>query len=106
LATRWAYRYAGCRLDDLVAALRAGGHRVVGPVLREGAVSYGEIASASVLPHGWTDRQGHATRTFSTGSSGHASPRQRPKVPPAPGHPALGRPAARREHEPREVAHD
>jgi hypothetical protein len=45
------------RLDDLVAALRAGGYRVVGPVLREGAVSYGEITSATELPRGWTDRQ-------------------------------------------------
>jgi sulfhydrogenase subunit beta (sulfur reductase) len=45
------------RLDDLVAALRGRGYRVVAPVLREGAVSYGEIASASELPRGWTDRQ-------------------------------------------------
>lgn len=45
------------RLDDLVAALRGRGHRVVAPVLREGAVSYGEISSAAELPRGWTDRQ-------------------------------------------------
>jgi len=44
-------------LDDLVAALRGRGYRVVAPVLREGAVSYGEIESAAELPRGWTDRQ-------------------------------------------------
>ena len=44
------------RLDELVGALRRRGH-VVGPVLREGAISYGEIESASDLPRGWTDRQ-------------------------------------------------
>ena len=44
-------------LDDLVAALRGRGYRVVAPVLREGAVSYGEIESAAELPCGWTDRQ-------------------------------------------------
>src|SRR5215472_16407397 len=45
------------RLDDLVAALRGRGYRVVAPVLRERAVSYGEIESAAELPRGWTDRQ-------------------------------------------------
>src|SRR5215470_1857889 len=44
-------------LEDLVAALRRSGYRVIAPVLREGAVSYGEIASAAELPRGWTDRQ-------------------------------------------------
>ena len=45
------------RLDELVAVLRARGHRVIAPRLREGAVTYGEIASADELPRGWTDRQ-------------------------------------------------
>ena len=45
------------RLDDLVVALRRHGYRVIAPVLRERAVSYGEIASAAELPRGWTDRQ-------------------------------------------------
>jgi ferredoxin len=44
------------RLDDLVRALRRRG-RVVAPVLREGAISPGEIESAAELPRGWTDRQ-------------------------------------------------
>jgi sulfhydrogenase subunit beta (sulfur reductase) len=44
------------RLDDLLDALRRRG-RVLAPVLREGAISYGEIESAAELPRGWTDRQ-------------------------------------------------
>src|SRR5262252_5618096 len=45
------------RLDALVGALRRGGWRVVAPVVRERAISYGEIESADELPRGWTDRQ-------------------------------------------------
>jgi sulfhydrogenase subunit beta (sulfur reductase) len=45
------------RLDDLVVALRRRGYRVIAPVLRDGAISHGEIASAAELPRGWTDRQ-------------------------------------------------
>jgi ferredoxin len=48
---------AADRLDDLVSALRRGGWSVVAPVLREGAISYGEIESAADLPRGWTERQ-------------------------------------------------
>jgi ferredoxin len=44
------------RLDDLLNALRRLG-RVVAPVLRKGAISYGEIETAAELPRGWTDRQ-------------------------------------------------
>jgi sulfhydrogenase subunit beta (sulfur reductase) len=49
------------RLDDLVAALRARGWTVIGPRLRDGAITYGEIAAASELPRGWTDRQAAGT---------------------------------------------
>jgi len=49
------------RLGDLVAALRRRGWRVIGPVLREGAVTYGEVESAADLPRGWTDRQDAGT---------------------------------------------
>jgi ferredoxin len=45
------------RLDAVVGALRGRGWRVVAPVVREGAISYGEIESAADLPRGWTDRQ-------------------------------------------------
>ncbi len=44
-------------LDDLIAVLRRRGYRVIGPVLREGAVTYGDIESATELPRGRTDRQ-------------------------------------------------
>jgi ferredoxin len=40
-------------LDPLVAALRAGGRRVVGPTLRDGAIVLAELRSAAELPYGW-----------------------------------------------------
>ena len=44
-------------LDDLIAALRDRGYRVLGPTLRDGAIVYDELGSADALPIGWTDRQ-------------------------------------------------
>jgi ferredoxin len=44
-------------LDALIAALRQGGYRVVGPTVRNGAIVYEELADASALPAGWTDEQ-------------------------------------------------
>ncbi len=44
-------------LDELIAGLRRRRYRVIGPVLREGTVAYGEIESAAERPRGWTDRQ-------------------------------------------------
>jgi hypothetical protein len=44
-------------LETLVAALRARGFRVLGPVVRDGAIVYDDLESASDLPVGWTDRQ-------------------------------------------------
>ena len=44
-------------LDDLVDALRARGFRVLGPTVRDGAIVYDDIESATELPIGWTDRQ-------------------------------------------------
>ena len=49
------------RLDDLLSALQRHGYRVIAPVLREGAVTYGEVTSAAELPRGWTDRQDAGT---------------------------------------------
>jgi ferredoxin len=40
-------------LDPLVAALRAGGRRVVGPTVRAGAIVLAELESARELPYGW-----------------------------------------------------
>jgi sulfhydrogenase subunit beta (sulfur reductase) len=42
------------RFDDLLAALRRDGRRVVGPVLTDGAIAMAEIGAASDLPFGWT----------------------------------------------------
>lgn len=44
-------------LTELVAALRRGGRRVVGPVVRDGAVVLGEITEAADLPWGVRDAQ-------------------------------------------------
>ncbi len=41
-------------LEELVHALRARGFRVLGPQLRDGAIVYDELESASELPAGWT----------------------------------------------------
>jgi formate hydrogenlyase subunit 6/NADH:ubiquinone oxidoreductase subunit I len=44
-------------LQELWDALHEQGYRVVGPTVREGAIVYGELASVSELPEGWTDEQ-------------------------------------------------
>ncbi|MGZ4417680.1 MAG: sulfite reductase subunit A, partial [Gaiellaceae bacterium] len=44
-------------LEELVRALRERGFRVLGPMVREGAIVYDELHSASQLPIGWTDEQ-------------------------------------------------
>jgi formate hydrogenlyase subunit 6/NADH:ubiquinone oxidoreductase subunit I len=41
----------------LIAALARRGYRVVGPRARDGAIVYGEVASAADLPIGWRDEQ-------------------------------------------------
>ena len=44
-------------LDQLLDAIRRSGFRLVGPVVRDGAICYGDIGSAADLPAGWTDVQ-------------------------------------------------
>src|SRR6476659_3751323 len=44
-------------LEELVRALRERGFRVLGPIVREGAIVYDELDSARQLPIGWTDEQ-------------------------------------------------
>jgi ferredoxin len=44
-------------LDDLLAALRRRGFRVLGPTVRDGAIVYDDLERAAELPIGWTDRQ-------------------------------------------------
>jgi sulfhydrogenase subunit beta (sulfur reductase) len=38
-------------------ALRVAGYRLIGPTVRDGAISYGEIRTSSELPVGWGDQQ-------------------------------------------------
>lgn len=45
------------RLDDLLAALRDRGYRVLGPRVRDGAVKHEELRSAADLPRGVGDAQ-------------------------------------------------
>jgi ferredoxin len=44
-------------LDRLLEALRARGYTVMGPVARDGAVVWDEVAAAAELPAGWTNEQ-------------------------------------------------
>jgi len=44
-------------LDPLIAALRAQGFAVVGPVARDGVIRFEEITTAAELPQGWADEQ-------------------------------------------------
>ncbi|HYW03974.1 MAG TPA: 4Fe-4S dicluster domain-containing protein [Gammaproteobacteria bacterium] len=44
-------------LDRLIGLLAARGYRVIGPLLRDGAIVYDEVTSSDDLPRGWTDEQ-------------------------------------------------
>ncbi len=44
-------------LDALLARLRTDGFRVVGPVVRDGAIVYGDVTGVEDLPRGWGDDQ-------------------------------------------------
>ncbi len=48
-------------LDQLLDAIRRRGFRLVGPVVRDGAICYDDIGSAADLPAGWTDVQDAAS---------------------------------------------
>ena len=48
-------------LEALVDALRTRGFRVLGPTVRDGAIVYDDLESASELPVGWTEAQDAAT---------------------------------------------
>ena len=44
-------------LAALIAALRSDGRTVIGPTVRDGAITLGELTGLGDLPEGWTDRQ-------------------------------------------------
>jgi ferredoxin len=48
-------------LQPLFEALRDRGYRVLGPTVRDGAIVYDELESATELPVGWTENQDAAT---------------------------------------------
>lgn len=47
----------GRALKNLFETLRKRGYQILGPVRREGAIVYDELASVDDLPAGWTDQQ-------------------------------------------------
>lgn len=48
-------------LQRLIDALTRRGYRVIGPVVRDGAIVYDELSSVTELPMGWTDEQDAGT---------------------------------------------
>jgi sulfhydrogenase subunit beta (sulfur reductase) len=48
-------------LDQLLGAIRRRGFRLVGPVVKDGAICYDDVSAAADLPAGWTDDQDAAT---------------------------------------------
>lgn len=49
--------FAAAELERLFVLLRADGRRVLGPLVRDGAIVQGELQAARELPIGWRDRQ-------------------------------------------------
>src|SRR5664279_4559123 len=43
--------------DAVLAALARRGYTIIGPTVRDGAIVYGELSTATELPIGWTDEQ-------------------------------------------------
>ncbi len=52
-------------IEDLIRALTADGYSVVGPVVRDGVIALGPVASTADLPSGVTDTQGPGTYRLS-----------------------------------------
>ena len=56
-------------LDEIIAALRAEGRTVLGPIVRDGVVDHDVITSGADLPVGWTEEQDGGTyRLAATGT--------------------------------------
>lgn len=53
-------RFEHSAIDSLLKALQHRGYTVIAPTVRNGAIVYEEISSASELPVGWTDEQDSA----------------------------------------------
>jgi sulfhydrogenase subunit beta (sulfur reductase) len=56
-------------LEKLVKALLGRGYRAVGPVVRDGAITMGEVEGTADLPRGWRDDQGPGTYSLSQSGS-------------------------------------
>lgn len=44
-------------LQGIIDGLKDGGYRVVGPTIRDQAITYNDITTLADLPRGWTDEQ-------------------------------------------------
>jgi ferredoxin len=56
-------------LDEVLQALRRQGRTVIGPTVRDGVITHGEIEDAAELPVGWTEEQdGGSYRLRPTGT--------------------------------------
>jgi len=53
--------FTASALDQLLDAVKRRGFRLIGPVVRDGAICYDDIGSAKELPAGWTDEQDAAS---------------------------------------------
>src|SRR5437868_3550869 len=49
------------RLQQLINELQARSYRVIGPIVDQDAIVYGELRQISDLPRGWTDEQSPGT---------------------------------------------
>jgi len=58
------------QIDDLIAAVRADGYRVLGPTVHDGGVLFDEIESAADLPVGLRDEQEAGRYRLTPGSDG------------------------------------
>lgn len=57
------------QLEKLIATLIRDGSEIVGPIVRDGAVTYEPVKSVSDLPAGWTDEQEPARYRLNKGDS-------------------------------------
>jgi ferredoxin len=57
-------------LEALFGALRDSGHRVIGPRVRDGAIVFDELDTATELPAGWSDRQAPGSYRLEPGPDG------------------------------------
>jgi sulfhydrogenase subunit beta (sulfur reductase) len=56
-ATNIQYVIDSADFQQLLDALRGAGYRVIGPTVRDGAITYDDVSEVADFPAGWTDEQ-------------------------------------------------